>query len=146
MRRVWKGTVSGSSCKAEAHGGRAGAASPGVRALPHLNASHVQEGMPEVNGPCTPHHDFKLHEWKLDRSCMGSRALHQLHAKLQQAVMQGASCDTLDSLCNWCQTSAWPVCLLPEMGALQKKGCAVLCRAVLCCGSLSCCQQYQVVC
>ena len=80
MRRVWKGTISGSSCKAEAHGSRAGAASLGVRALPHLNASHVQEGMPEVNGACTPHHDFKLHEWKLDWSAMASLALHQQHA------------------------------------------------------------------
>ena len=45
-------TVCGASGKAEAHGSRAGAASPGVRALLHLNTGHVQESMPEVNWTC----------------------------------------------------------------------------------------------
>jgi len=46
-------TISGASSKAKAHGSRAGATSPGVRALPDINTGHVQEGVPEVNGTCT---------------------------------------------------------------------------------------------
>lgn len=45
-------TVSGAGSKAEAHGSRAGATSPGVVPLPHLNVGHVQEGVPEVNRTC----------------------------------------------------------------------------------------------
>lgn len=45
-------TIGGARCKAEAHGGRAGAPGPGVRALLHLHIGHVQEGMPEINGTC----------------------------------------------------------------------------------------------
>ena len=47
-------TIGGASCKAEAHGSRAGATSPGVPALFHLHVSHVQEGVPEVYGTCSP--------------------------------------------------------------------------------------------
>ena len=46
-------TISGARSKAKAHGSRAGATSPGVRALPDINTGHVQEGVPEINGTCT---------------------------------------------------------------------------------------------
>ena len=56
-----KRTNSGASCKAEAHGSRAGATSPSVGALLDLHISHVQEGVPEVDGTCRQyiltHHD-----------------------------------------------------------------------------------------
>ena len=45
-------TVSGAGSKAEAHGSRAGAASPGVRALSDLYVGHVQECVSEINGAC----------------------------------------------------------------------------------------------
>ena len=46
-------TISGASSETKAHGSRAGATSPVVRALPDINTSHVQEGVPEVDGTCT---------------------------------------------------------------------------------------------
>ena len=46
-------TIGCAGCKAEAHGSRAGPASPCVVRGPDLHTRHVDEGMAKVNGPCS---------------------------------------------------------------------------------------------
>lgn len=68
-------TISGSSCKAEAHGSRAGTTSPGVRAGLHLHMSHVQEGVPEVYGTCSQHTTTDCDSTECDCCCCEADAL-----------------------------------------------------------------------
>lgn len=86
MRTLHRRTISGASSETKAHGSRAGATSPGVRALPDINTGYVQEGVPEVNGTCThaQTHISHLRVHAVSCCCMpevdGTCTLTQMHS------------------------------------------------------------------